>query len=169
MRLRGKEPMSTSTIPTPDYNTIIARAIAADQVIAKAHNDTVIAIYKNTLATATSANERGFPTPLPAPPMLWGVNESVIANNETNNLSDWPFFDIPYVLPAAPPPAPQPLKLGEPNPQLPGLFAMLGDSQEIISGTVHVENGHQYRKTLIGFSPFSPYADHGVYQWQQIS
>ncbi len=167
-----------SDIPLSEFgiDAITQKMIAALKQVASAMNKSAIIIYNNAVNSVKDQNlwnqSMGRPLlPMPQPPMLKIVNESlVIANEQGVGEKDWSqvFFNVPYV-PIVPPPPPAPaVVIGTEQLYYPGFFTTTqGDGPSVAIGSVVNQAGHSYKKTVIGHSPFAP--DGNVTAWQQIS
>lgn len=169
--------MSTSDMSQFGLDTITAKLITMLNGYLSKRNTATESAYKSKIEEWKYRNlvnqGLGLPQdPMPPPPMIMMLNEDLVRLDEqgtgekdTSNL----FFEIPYVyIPPAPPSHPSVI-IGGPTPGYPGFFDTIGqgDSPAIPIGKEVSQDGHTYRKTAIGQSPFNPT---GFYtRWQQIS
>jgi len=165
-------------IPLSEFgiDAITQKLIAAMKQVASAKNKSAIIMYNNAVASLKDQNawnqSMGRPLfpPVP-PPMLLIVNEALVTANEQGvGEKDWSqtFFEVPYVPIVAPVPPPTPVTIGGPEMEYPGMFTTTaGDGPDVPIGAVVVQDGHSYRKTVIGHSPFAPGGN--ITRWQQVA
>lgn len=153
-------PMSEFSI-----DTLTQKLIVALKAVASKQNQSSIIIFGNSVAATKAQNQwlfsQGLPQiPLPQPPMLNIVNEALVAANEQGvGEKDWTgvFFQVPYVPIEPPPPVKVPVTIGGEDVAYPGFYDTLGgDGPTVPVGSVVVQDGKTYRKTVIGHSPFAP-------------
>lgn len=168
-----------NTLQDTSIEVITQRAIAMLKAIAAAKNRQAIDGYKAQLAQTLQNNQTNAslgvaPFPLPPFPVLMKLNEQVVIDNEKGvGEKDWSHvyeFEEFHPLPPKPP-AVHPVVIN-PNEDedYPGFHAAAsGDGGDIPIGAISPiqGDGHEYKKSKVGRSPFAPGGI--ISRWQQIS
>ena len=146
-------------------NTLQTMATNANTAAVGQYN-ACTSFYTNQYGTQPNASAPALASVCPAPFLTLVNSAQVIANEENPNYLtvDWSniYSYVQYVpIPTAPVPTFPSVTIGSAYPYAPGFFyAASGDSSAVLAGTVITYQGHQYKKSFVGF---------GTGIWQQIS